>query len=124
MGTDMTGATRQDLRDMGQDLKDHFDEQFKAVHARLDRLNGKTEKHGEALARQDARLTGVEKEVFDRPHRRREDRRQDHIPSGFADLLGHTKQIGLVVLVVAGVAWTVVEGIFKIGDWLTKAGLR
>lgn len=65
--------TSQDLDRLADRIEERLVERTDRIEKRLDVLNGKTITHGEELARQGARLTSVEKEVFERPYRRRDD---------------------------------------------------
>lgn len=65
--------TRGDLDLIADRIEARVDDRCERIEKRLDILNGKTITHGEEIARHSVRLTSTEKELFDRPSRRRDD---------------------------------------------------
>lgn len=68
--------TREELRDLRDDLVERMTAGFSGVHQRLDQLNGRTGKSEALLAASDVRLTNLEREVFPSSRRQR-DRKDD-----------------------------------------------
>lgn len=124
---DMAEISRADLREVALELREAIDErvtqserymqaQIGTVVDRLDTLNSKTATHGERLAEHGSRLKSVEKEVFERPRRRRNE-------ADGADLLS-PKRVGMGIAVAAASVWGLVEVLWHVGDLLKKAGVR
>ncbi len=65
----MADVTREELRDLKEDLVERLTAGFTGVHARLDKLNGRVGTGEVALGQANVRLTNLEREVF-RPRRR------------------------------------------------------
>jgi hypothetical protein len=70
--------TRDEFKATMDRLYDTTDQGFKAMNERLDQLNGRTLKGEIADAELRTRVTSLEKELFSRPRRRR----QDHAGEG------------------------------------------
>jgi hypothetical protein len=65
----MADVTREELRDLREDLVERLNTGFGGVHQRLDVLNGRTGKTEVAAAEASLRLTNVEREIFHRSRR-------------------------------------------------------
>ena len=63
----MSDVTREELRDMREDLVERMTQGFQGVHSRLDVLNGRVGKSEVALGEAGVRMTNVERELFRRP---------------------------------------------------------
>jgi hypothetical protein len=64
----MGDVTRDELRDLRDDIVGRMTDGFSGVHQRLDTLNGRTSKGEVAIAAADVRMANLEREVF-RRHR-------------------------------------------------------
>jgi hypothetical protein len=62
----MGDVTRDELRDLRNDIVGRMTDGFSGVHTRLDTLNGRTSKGEVAIAAADVRMTNLEREVFRR----------------------------------------------------------
>lgn len=62
----VSDVTREELRDLRDDLVERMTSGFTGVHERLDRLNGQTGQHAAVLSASEVRLTNLEREVFRR----------------------------------------------------------
>lgn len=106
----MTDVTRDELRDLRDDLAERLSSGFHGVNTRLDTLNGRTAKSEAAIAAGDVRLRNLEREVFDRRRRRSTDGDHEHAGDENRPALTRRelKLIWSFVTVVAGlVAWVV-----------------
>ena len=65
--------TREELRDLRDDLVERMTAGFSGVHSRLDQLNHRTSKAEAVLAGGDVRMSNLEREVFHRASRHRKD---------------------------------------------------
>ena len=61
--------TRDDLRDLREDLVDRINTGFAGLNSRLDLLNSRTGKNEVSAAEAALRVTNIERELFKRPKR-------------------------------------------------------
>ena len=90
----------------------------------LETLNGKTVTHGEAIARQDVRITNVEKEVFERPRRRSVDLEDAPVPRQSEPPPIEWKQVAICVAAIGGAIWAGVELLFRFRELLVRLGVK
>jgi hypothetical protein len=104
----MGDVTRDELRDLREDLVERMSSGFAGVHSRLDVLNGRTGKGEVAVGEAAVRLAHLEHEVF---RRRRGKGDGSHVDHGSHDLAAMPITFG-------SLDWLV-----KFGGWVAAAGL-
>jgi hypothetical protein len=116
----MDESERMLLQSILASQRDGFDnlKHLMAVHAsRLEVLATTLTQHGESIVRLDSRVTNLDKEVFDRPHRRHDDPPPIVPLNDWRRILAGVGVLGLAF-------WAGVQVLFTIGDWLHKVGAR
>lgn len=105
----MSDVTREELRDMREDLVERMTQGFTGVHSRLDLQNGRVGKSEVLIAEVGVKMANLEREVFRR-----------HKPDGPADLASTPITFGTLDWLVKYGGWivAVVIGLLKLAGKL------